>query len=153
MVLVGLRLAERAPKLGIELGLVRQRPEEGRLEQRIHRFRTAGQDIGKPRRGAQRQRHQRHQVGVLPEQREQTAAPAHAADELIEGSERRIGVFRMRQPVEQHRQQLGKLRAGKLAAERRTGAGEPASDGRRNLQRLPEAHGPEAVEGVAVVGV
>ena len=75
-ILVGLRLAERAVELGFKLGLVRQRAEEGRLQQRVHRLRMARQDVGEPRRGAERQRDQRDQIGILPQQREQPARRA-----------------------------------------------------------------------------
>ena len=44
-------------------------------------------------------------------------------------------------------------RAGELAAQRRIVAGQPAPHRCRHLQRLPEAHGAEPVERLAVVGV
>ena len=127
-------------KLGLELGLIRQRAEERRLEQRVHRLRIARQDVGKPRRGAERQRDQRDQIRILLEQREQPRAALQAADEQIEGVERRIRILGARQTVEQHRHKLGELGAGELAAQRRIGAGQPAAHRGRDLQRLAVAH-------------
>ena len=111
-VLVGLRFAERALELGRELGFVGQRAEERRLEQRVHRLRISRQDVGEPRRGAEDQRHQRHQIGILLEQREQPSAGVQPGQEAVERHHRRIRAFRSRQPVEQQRHQLGELAAG-----------------------------------------
>ncbi len=57
------------------------------------------------------------------------------------------------EPVEQHRHELGELRAGEFAAQRRIGAGQPAPHRGRHLQRLAVAHRAEPVERLAVVGV
>ena len=152
-ILVAARLLDGARELGLELGFIRQRAEERRLEQRIHRLRIARQDVGKPRRGAERQRDQRDQIRILLEQREQPRAALQPAEEQIEGVERRVRVLGARQPVEQHRHELGELRAGELAAQRRIGAGQPAAHRGRHLQRLAVAHRAEPVERLAVVGV
>ena len=80
-ILVGARLLDGARELGLKLGFVRQRAEERRLEQRVHRLRIARQDVGQPRRGAERQRDQRDQIRILLEQREQPRAALQAADE------------------------------------------------------------------------
>jgi len=63
-ILVGARLRERVRHLGGELVGVGQRAEEGRLDQRIHDLGMHCQNVGKPRRRPEREREQRHQVGV-----------------------------------------------------------------------------------------
>jgi hypothetical protein len=52
----------------------------------------ARQDVGQSRRGAERERDQSDEIGVLSEQRKQPAAALQAADELIERVERRVRI-------------------------------------------------------------
>ena len=68
---------------------LRQRAEEARLDQRVHGLGILRQDVGKPRRGAEHERDQRDQVGILPQQREQPRAAVQPGEEPIEGDDAR----------------------------------------------------------------
>ena len=70
-ILVVARLRQRGVEPARKLGVVRQRAEETRVDQRVHHLRIARQRVGEPRRDAEHQRDQRDQLGVLPQQRQQ----------------------------------------------------------------------------------
>ena len=70
-VLVRSGLAQRALEPGGKLGFLGQRAEEARIDHRIHGFRKLREAVGQPRRGAEHQRDQRDQIGILPQQRKQ----------------------------------------------------------------------------------
>ena len=76
------------------------------------------QDIGEPRRGAEREREQRHEIRIAPQQRQQPRAAMQPGEETVERGERAVGIFGARQMVDQHRHQLGQMRARELALER-----------------------------------
>ena len=52
-------------------GAVRQRAEEGGVEQRVEHLRPARQHLGDARRGAHHQGDEAHQIGIAAQQREQ----------------------------------------------------------------------------------
>ncbi len=68
-IFIGRGLADRALPFRAQLGLVRQRAEESRLQQRIDHMRIARENVGKPRRGAENERDEADQIGILPQQR------------------------------------------------------------------------------------
>ena len=89
-------------------------------------MRMQRQDVGEPRRGAEHQREQRDEIRIAPQQRQQPRAAVQPGEETVERDERLVGIFRARQMVDQHRHQLGKMRARELALERAVFAREPA---------------------------
>ncbi len=106
------------------------------------------------RRGAERQRDQRDEVGVLLEQREQPAADLQSRQEAIERGDGGVRILRAsragRAVPARGRHELA---AGKFATQRGIGAGEPAPHRRRDFERLAEAHRAQPVERFAIVGI
>ena len=128
-ILVAAGLLERAVEPGRELRLFRQRAEEARIDHRVHHVGELREAVGKPRRGAEHQRDQRDQVGVLPQQREQPAGAVQAARKRSKASTRRVRIGGAREVREQQRHQLGELLARELAL--------AASDSRRRASAAP----------------
>ena len=75
-VLVAAGLGQRAGKLGFDPLFVGQRAEEMRVDQRIDEMRILGKNVGEPRRDAEDQRDESHQLRILPEQRKEATAGA-----------------------------------------------------------------------------
>ena len=109
-VLVGFALAasERS-SAGRKLGFLGQRAEEARIDHRVHDFGKLRQTVGKPRRGAENERDQRDQIGILPQQRKQPAAAVQPGEEPVEGDDGVIRIRRAGKMVQQHRHDLGEL--------------------------------------------
>ena len=132
---------------------VRQGAEEGRVDQRVHHLRMMRDDVGEPRRGAEQQRDQGEQIGILAQQREQPGAAVQAGEEAVEGGERGIRVLGARELVEQQRHQLGEMlprRFGLQAAmARRRASARTVAETSSGL-RKPMAR--SCVERLAVVG-
>ncbi len=83
-VFVGEGLRKRGGEVAAELLGVRQCAEKGRLDQRIHHVGMQRQNIGKPRRSAQRKREKCDEVRIAPQQRQQPRPAVQAAEEAIE---------------------------------------------------------------------
>ena len=81
--------------------LVRHRAEEARIDQAVHDLRLPRQHVAEPGRRAQDQRHQRHEVGVLAEQRDQPPAALQRLQEAVERGHRIVRLLGMREAVDQ----------------------------------------------------
>jgi hypothetical protein len=150
-ILIAAGLRERSRQLGAKLLGIRQRAEERGLDQRVHDLGMLRQDIGEPRRGAEREREQRHQVRVAPQQREQARSAMQAGEKPVERHQRAVGIFRPRQMIDQHRNEFGEMRTRELASERAVGSGEPAAHRVADFERTVEAHRGELVQRRGVV--
>ena len=152
-VLVVARLRKRGVEPPAEFGVVRQRAEEARIDQRIHHLRIARQRVGEPRRDAEHKSDQGDEIGILPQQRQQPRRPVQIGEETIEQHQRRVGIVGARQLLEQDRQQRFEMAARHLAAQRTMPAGKPVAHDRRGFQRRAEAELGQAFQRLAVVGV
>ncbi|MGC4095618.1 MAG: hypothetical protein QM706_00735 [Nitrospira sp.] len=94
----------------------RATPKNARLEQRIHHLRVLREDVGEPRRGAEDQCDERHQIGILYSS-ENSRCRRAVRQETIEDDERASGCSEGKM-VEQDRHQFGKLRARDSPAQR-----------------------------------
>src|SRR6516162_9125913 len=74
ILLLGRGLLQRARESRRQLRLLRQGPEKARINYRIHQLRELRQAVRQPRRTAENEPQQRNQIGVLPQQREQSSA-------------------------------------------------------------------------------
>jgi hypothetical protein len=74
-------------------------------------MRMLRQDLGKTRGGAEDQRDEANDVGVLPQQREKTPARAQAGEKSIKGYKSRIRIFRARELIDDDRHQLDQIGA------------------------------------------
>ena len=117
-VFVGVRVLQRRRQPRRQFLLVRHRAEEARIDQPVHDLRLARQHVAEPRRGAEDQRHQRHQIAVLAEQRDQPAAALQRAEEAVERGHRVVGLFGMREAVDQAGNEFDEGALGRLDAER-----------------------------------
>ena len=94
--------------------------------------------IGEPRRGAEDQRDETDELGILPQQRKKAPARAQPGEETIEGGESRVRIFRARELIDDERHKLGQIGARLFAAQRPVEAGTPLPHGGRDLLRLAE---------------
>jgi hypothetical protein len=115
-------LPKRTVERAGELGLLRQRAEEARIDHRVDDVGKLRETVGEPRRGAEHHCDQRDQVGVLPQQREQPAGAMQPGNKSIEGEQRRIRVGGSREVRQQQRHQLRELLPRMLAAQRAVSA-------------------------------
>ena len=113
-VLVGARLRERRGEPSAELGVVRQRAEEARIDQRIHHLRMVRQDVGEPRRGAEHEREQRDQIGILPQQRQQPRRAVQLGEEMVERTSVASGLSVRASCSSSDRQQLGQMARARI---------------------------------------
>ena len=114
-------------------------------------MRIARENIGEPRRIAERKREQRDKIRIAPQQRQQPRAAVQRGKEAVERDQRLVRIFRARELIDQHRHQFGQVRARELALERAVLAGEPAPHGLADFQWPSEAPLSQLVEGIGVV--
>ena len=112
-ILMGAGLRQRNRKGRLELLRSRQGAEKSLVGERVHHLGMLGERIGEPRRGAEHAGDEGHEVGVLPQQREQPRPAMQIAEEAVEGDERGIGIFGARDVIDQDRHELGEHGAGR----------------------------------------
>ena len=107
-----------------------------------------------PSRGAapRIKRHQRDQVAVLPQQRNQPAAALQGAEEAIERGHGVIGVFGMREAVDQAGHEFDEGGLGRFVAERAIIALHPELQRAGHRDRLLEAERRQMVEQARILG-
>ena len=150
-ILIAAGLLQRAVETQCKLCLLGQRPEEARIDHRVHDIGKMRQAVGEPRRCSEHQRKQRDQIRIQPQQRQETAGRLQCAKKPIEGERGPVRIRRASEMRNQDRHQLGKLLASGTALERAMIVRKPAANQRRNLERLLEAHASEFFERVAIV--
>ena len=149
-ILVAAGLAERTRQLGFKPRRLRQRAEEARVDQRIDDVRVLRQDVGETGRDAENERDEANELRILPQQRQQTSAGAQAGEELIEGGERRVRVFRLRELVDDDRDKRDQVSPRLLAAQGAVSGRVPALHRGGNLARLPKTHFRQPIERLAL---
>ena len=150
--LVGIRVLQRRRQPPGQFMLVRHGAEEARIDQPVHDLRLPRQHVAEPRRRAEDQRHQRDELAVLAEQRDQPPAALQRLQEAIERRHRIVRLFGMRQAVDQSRDELDKGVARRLDAQRAIVAGQPLLHGSRHHDRLLEAERDQMFEQPRIIG-
>ena len=100
-ILVGGRILQRRRQPRRQFLLVRHRAEEARVDQPVHDLRLSRQHVAEPRRGTEDQCHQRDQIAVLAQQRNQPPASLQCPEETVERGHGIVRLFGMRQAVDQ----------------------------------------------------
>src|SRR5438552_796261 len=88
--------------------------------------------------------------------RRANASPActvQPGEEPVERDERAVRIVGVGEMLDEHRHELGEMRAGEFALQRTIAARHPAARGSRNLDRLAKPDVGEPVERVGVVGI
>ena len=145
-VFVGVRVLQRRRQPRRQFLLVRHRAEETGIDQAVHDLRLARQHVAEPRRRAEDQRHQRDQIAVLPQERNQPAAALQGAEKAIERGHGVIRVFGMREPVDQAGHEFDEGGLGRFIAERAIIALHPELQRAGHRDRLLEAERRQMVE-------
>ena len=138
---------------GRDLGFLRQRAEEARIDDGIHDLRKLRKAIGQTRGGAQHEGDQRNKIGILPQQRKQPPATVEAGQEAIESEHGRVGIGGAGELMQQQGYDLGKPAAREFAFQRRVSAGAPAPHESGHFKRLAKSQLGEPVERFLVVGL
>ena len=112
--LVGIGVLQRRRQPRRQFALVRHRAEEARIDQAVHELRLPRQHVAEPGCRAQHQRHQRDEVAVLAEQRDQPPAALQRLQEAVEGDDRAVGLLGMREAVDQRRHEFDEGAFGRL---------------------------------------
>jgi hypothetical protein len=144
-------LAERALEGGRELGFFGQRAKEARVDDRVHGLRKLSEAVGESWRGAEHERDQGDQIGILSQQRKQPPAAVQSGKEPVECHDRRIRVCQAGKMLKQHRHDFGELAAREFTLERAVASRVPAPHQGGGLERAPKAHFGQSVEGFAIV--
>ena len=100
-IFVGGRVLQRRRQPLGQFLAVRHRAEEARIDQAVHDLRLARQHVAEPGRGTKDQRHQRDEVGILAEQRDQPPAALQRLQEAVECGHRIVRLLGMRKAVDQ----------------------------------------------------
>ena len=130
--LVGIRIRQGSRQPRRQFALVRHRAEEARIDQAIHDLRLPRQHVAEPRRGAQDQRHQRHQIAILAEQRNQPPAALQRPQETIERRDRVVGLFGVGKACDQRGNEFDERAARRLLPEHAIVADHPLLHGLRH---------------------
>ena len=149
--LVGIRVRQRRRQPRRQFALVRHRAEEARIDQPVHDLRLPRQHVAEPRRRAENQRHQRDEIAVLAEQRDQPPAALQRLQEAVERRHRVVGLFGVRQAVDQRRNELDKGVPRRFQPEHAIVAGHPLLHGLRHHDRLLEAERDQMFEQARIV--
>ena len=149
--LVGIRILQRRRQSLRQFPPVRHRAEETRIDQSVHQLRLARQHVAEPRRGAEDQRHQRHQIAVLAEQRDETAAALQRLQELVESHHRIVGLLGAGQSLDQRRHEFLEGPPRGIDLQHAIVAGHPLLHDGRHHQRLLEAQLGEIIEHARIV--
>ncbi len=148
---VGARILQGRRQPLRQLAPVRHRAEEARIDQPVHQLRLPRQHVAEPWRRAEHERHQRHEIAVLGQQRDQPAATLQRLQKAIERHHRAVRLFGMRQTIDQRRNEIGKGAARGLRPEGAIVALKPLRDRLRHHDRLLEAERCEMIEQTRVV--
>ena len=112
--LVGISIRQRRRETRRQFAPVRHRAEEARIDQAVHDLRLPRQHVAEPGGSAENQRHQRHEVAVLAEQRDQPPAALQRLQEAVEGRDRVVGLLGVREAVDQRGNELRQTRCASL---------------------------------------
>ena len=149
---VGIRVRQRRREPRRQFALVRHRAEEARIDQPVHDLRLPRQHVAETRRCAQHQRHQRDEVAVLAQQRNQPPA----ALQRSAGSDRtpsphcrvlRHGPGRRSAPARTRQRRCGSIPAGT----RGSSPLDPLPHGVGHQQRLLEAERRQMLDQARIV--
>ncbi len=124
-ILVGIGVPQRHRQTPGQFLAVRHRAEETRIDQAVHDLRLPRQHVAEPRRRAQDQRHQRDEVAVLAEQRNQPPAALQGLQEAIERGDRIVRLLGTRETVDQPGHEFDKGAFGGLDPQRAIVFGQP----------------------------
>ena len=152
-VLEAARLGQRFAQPLTQQRGVRQRAEEGRVEQRVHHMGAAHDGFGQARRRGQHRHQQVEQAGIGLQQREKLDAGRHAAEEAVEGGEGGIGALAARQGLQENRHELGQPFAGAGRARGGVASEMPAAHRAADFRRVAIAERRERRQRLRVVGV
>src|ERR1700757_3055543 len=81
-------------------------------------MRVTAKDIGQPRRGSDDERHEANQFRILSKQGEKPPSGTQACQKPIECGKTRIWIFGARELIENDRNEIEKISASLLAAQR-----------------------------------
>ena len=137
-VFIGSRILQRRRQSRRQFLLVRHRAEEARIDQPVHDLRLARQHVAEPGRGAEDQRHQRDEIAVLAQQRDQPPAALQRAEETVERRHGIVGVFGMREAVDQAGDEFDERAFGGLVTQPAIIACDPLLHGLGHHDRLLE---------------
>ena len=152
-VLIGYRFAQRQREPLLDGLTVRERSEEGRLDQGVEDMGARNDGLGKFRRRSHDRGDQRQQARIRAEQREELGTRRQAGEEAVEGGKGRIGVVRLRQCLEKRRRDLRQSLAGGCRAHRRIAAEMPSADRARDFRRVGVAEPRKCRQRLRIVGV
>ncbi len=150
--LVGARVLHRGREPRRQFLPVRHRAEEARIDQAVHELRLPRQHLAEPRRRAQNQRHQRDEIAVLTEQRDQPPAALERLEEMIERHHRAVRLLGMREALDQGRHEFDEGASRLLVAEHAVVARDPVAHGLRDGGGRLEAERHHVLEQARIFG-
>ncbi len=133
---IGVFEGRRQPRR--QFALVRHGAEEARIDEPVHDLRLPRQHVTQTRRRAEYERHQRDEIAVLAEQRDQPAAALQRLQKAIERDDRKIWLLGIGQPDDQRRHEFHECLPRALIFERAIIIRHPVLHRLRHHGRLAE---------------